>query len=276
MASKDDYVFTRDILDNSRLNLMHKHWVKDLGYLIHPRISTKQENLRIADIGTGTAIWLLDTYDELPKSARFDGLDISLEAAPPLNVLPPNITLTKWNVKDPVPEDLLGVFDIIHIRFFIFVLLGEEVPVVVEKFVAMLRGYLQWVDSDNRSVRTERPKPGGQPENVDEVQTNNLDQLMSLLKSQDPRLNPTWVPELPDIFSRGGLVDVETDIHDSPPHLGFLMHECGLIMHELIARKTKNEKMAQEVKRLLPLAVEETRQGAYLTSTKFCVTGRKP
>lgn len=33
-------------------------------------------------------------------------------------------------------------------------------------------------------------------------------------------------------------------------------------MHELIARKTENEEMAKEVKRLLPLVLEETRKGA--------------
>ncbi|KAI4859937.1 UMTA methyltransferase family protein [Hypoxylon rubiginosum] len=264
---------------------MHKHYVKDFGYLIHPRIPTEQENLRVADIGTGTAIWLLDAYDELPKSTRFDGLDISFEAALPPHLLPSNITFTKWNVKDPVPDEFLGVFDIIHIRFFIFVLLKEEVPAVVDKFFAMLPkpilttepgGYLQWLDSDNTTVRTERPTPQGQPENLHENETTSLDQLMGVLKSQEPRLNPKWDPELPDFFSGSGLVDVETEVHDSPPHLGFLEHECGLIMHELIARQTQNEKMAKEVQRLLPFVMEETRKGFYLTTTKYCVTGRKP
>lgn len=137
-------------------------------------------------------------------------------------------------------------------------------------------GYLQWVDPDNQTVRTEKTKPRGQSGNLDENPTENLDQLMSLLKSQDPRLNPRWVPELPSIFSGSGLVDVKTDVHETPPHLAFLMHECGLVMHELIARKTQNEGMVKEVKRLLPLAVEETRKGAYLNTTKYCITGRKP
>lgn len=34
--------------------------------------------------------------------------------------------------------------------------------------------------------------------------------------------------------------------------------------------------MAQNLKRLLPAAVEETRNGAYITSLKFTVIGRKP
>lgn len=47
-------------------------------------------------------------------------------------------------------------------------------------------------------------------------------------------------------------------------------------MHELIARKTQNEHMATELKRLVPLAVEETRKGAYLATTKYAITERKP
>lgn len=103
-----------------------------------------------------------------------------------------------------------------------------------------------------------------------------IEQLMKLLQSQDPRLNPTWVPDLPKVFSDRGLSDVDADVHDTPPHWAFLMHECGLIMHELIARKMQNEQMAAELKRLVPLAVEETRKGAYLATTKYAVTGRKP
>lgn len=61
-------------------------------------------------------------------------------------------------------------------------------------------GYLQWVDPDNRTVRTDKSRP--------ENKSENLAALMSLVKSQDPRLNPTWVHELPDIFSGSGLVDV--------------------------------------------------------------------
>ncbi|KAI0179709.1 UMTA methyltransferase family protein [Hypoxylon sp. FL1284] len=246
---KDDYVFTRDILDNSRLNLMHKHWVKDFGYLLHPKIPTEGKNLRIADIGCGTSIWLLDVCDRLPKSTQFDGLDISFDASPPQDVIPSNITFRKWNVKEPVPEDLIGAFDVVHLRFFIYVLLKEEVPDAVSKFVQMLKpgGYLQWVDSDNESIRVKRSKP--------ENRTESLEQLFGLLKSQDPRFNPTWVPQIPKFFLDCGLQDVEAEIHDSPPHLAWLMHECGLVMHELIARKTQNKEMAEKVQRLLPAAV---------------------
>lgn len=54
------------------------------------------------------------------------------------DVLPPSITLRKWNVKGLVLEELVGAFDIIHVRFFVFVLLREEVSAVIDKFVTML------------------------------------------------------------------------------------------------------------------------------------------
>lgn len=129
-------------------------------------------------------------------------------------------------------------------------------------------GYLQWVEPDNQTVHGELTKP--------ENKKTSIEQLMGLLKSQDPRLNPTWVPDLPNIFSDRGLVDVDADVHTTPPHWAYLMHECGLIMHELIARKTQNEQLAAELKRLVPLAVEETRKGAYLATTKYAITGKKP
>ncbi|KAI1879814.1 hypothetical protein JX265_001435 [Neoarthrinium moseri] len=248
--------------DDFSLNLMHHHWVKDFGYLIHPRIHTESANLKVADVGSGTGIWLLDAYDRLPKSTQFVGLDISFDAAPPPETFPANITFQKWDVRDPVPDELIAAFDIINVHFMVFVVLKDEVPLVVDKFIQMRKpgGYLQWVEPDNQTVHGELTKPGNMK--------TNIEQLMSLLKSQDP--------DLPKIFSDRGIADVDADVHTAPPHWAYLMHECGLIMHELIARKTQNEQMAAELKRLIPLAVEETHKGAYLATTKYAITGGKP
>lgn len=57
---------------------------------------------------------------------------------PPLEVLPSNVILRHWDVRKEVHEDLVGVCDVIQIRFFIFVLLRDEVPSVVSKLVRML------------------------------------------------------------------------------------------------------------------------------------------
>ncbi|KUI58307.1 hypothetical protein VP1G_05593 [Cytospora mali] len=92
MAPKDDdYVFTRDILDNNRINYMHTLWTKIFGYVVHPKIPIDKPDLRVADVGTGTGIWLFGVRELIPRSARLEGFDISFNAAPPAETLPSNV-----------------------------------------------------------------------------------------------------------------------------------------------------------------------------------------
>ncbi|KAI0173119.1 S-adenosyl-L-methionine-dependent methyltransferase [Hypoxylon sp. FL1284] len=269
MALNTEYVFTRDFLDNTRINLMHHVWTKVFGYIVHPKVPTEAANLRIADVGTGSGIWLIDVGEKL-KQARLDGLDISFDAAPPSETLPSNVDFRYWNVRDAVPEDLIGVYDIVHIRFFAFVLLNDEIPDVVAKIFSLLKpgGYLQWAEADMETLRFDTAKPEGQ--------TKCLTELYKLLEVQDARLKPTWIRALPEALARKGFVDIEVDTKDPPPHLAFIFHEASLIIHDQIARKARNEQITQELRRLLPGAVEEVRQGAWGTSLRRTVIGRKP
>ncbi|KAI6083462.1 S-adenosyl-L-methionine-dependent methyltransferase [Hypoxylon rubiginosum] len=269
MASKDEYVFSRDFLDDTRINLMHHLWTRFFGYTIHPKIPIESANLKVADIGTGTGMWLLDVAEKLPKETQLDGFDISFDAAPPSEILPTNVKFRHWNVRDPVPEDLVGVYDIVHIRFFGYVLRNDEIPGVAAKLFSLLKpgGYLQWGEADMQSLRFENAKPDGK--------TQYLTELYDLLKVDD-RLKPTWVRNLPEILSSSGFVDVEMQDVDPQPHLAYIFHEASLIMHNQFARRTKSEHLAREVKRLLPLVVDEVKQGAWGTSLRCTAIGRKP
>lgn len=93
---------------------------------------------------------------------------------------------------------------------------------------------------------------------------------------QDPRTKPTWLKDLPSTLSAAGFVQVDVEKNDPAPHMAFILHECGLMMYEIFCRKTQNEKIRQELSRLLPLAVEETRKGAYTTAVRWTVIARKP
>lgn len=81
------------------------------------------------------------------------------------------------------------------------------------------------------TLRFEKSKP--------ESKTDNLIALFKLLAVQDPRLKPTWTNKIPELFGNCGFVDIEQDTQEPLPHVAFQFHEAGLMMHDLIARKTQ-------------------------------------
>jgi hypothetical protein len=110
------------------------------------------------------------------------------------------------------------------------------------------------------------------PENKTDAQR----QLLTVSQGQDARLKPTWVPNLPSLFANGGFEHVQSDVKEAPPHLALAMHECNLVIHELVAKQTQNEVVASELRRLLPEVARETRDGAYWAFTRWVVIGQRP
>ena len=129
-------------------------------------------------------------------------------------------------------------------------------------------GYLQWAEPDVASFRIEKTDP--------ENKVDALRQLLRLSQGQDVRLSPTWVPSLEALFIDVGFRDVQSDIRDASPHLALAMHECNLLIHELIARKTQNEDVVQGLTSLMPEIEKETREGSCWAFTRWVVVGRKP
>jgi hypothetical protein len=52
---------------------------------------------------------------------------------------------------------------------------------------------------------------------------------------------------------------VEAEVCDAPPNLALAMHECNLNIYELIARKSGNQSLLQDVRDLMPQVETETR-----------------
>ncbi|KAL4788908.1 hypothetical protein BDV19DRAFT_395546 [Aspergillus venezuelensis] len=275
MASTD-YVFTRDLLDNNRLNLQHYLWIELFGYHIHPTITSETQSLsslRVADIGTGTGIWLTDLARRLPTTATLDGLDISFDAVPPGECLPANMTLYHFDVKSDVPDHLRSVYDIVHIRLLSFVLQDCEIDWVARNIMQLLKpgGYIQWAEPDVSSFRIETT--GTKDKDVPQIQA--LTELLHVSQSQDPRLSPTWVPRLPAIFQSLGLDGVQSDVRDAPPDLAMASHCCNLAVHELIARKTGNDEVSAQLQLIIPGAVRESNLGAFWAFTRWTVIGQR-
>lgn len=77
------------------------------------------------------SIWLVDVADSLPSTVQLDGLDINLAQAPASGWLPKNIKLREWDMFSDPPTDLIGQYDIVHIRFITLVIKDNDaVPVI--------------------------------------------------------------------------------------------------------------------------------------------------
>ncbi|PHH92771.1 hypothetical protein CDD83_5177 [Cordyceps sp. RAO-2017] len=137
-SSEPDYVFPRDFIDNNRINLQHYLWVELFGYLVHPSIATDDPGLRVADVGTGSGVWLTQLGAALPSSVRLDGFDVSFDAAPPPACLPPNVRLRRWDVREPIADGLAHAYDVVHVRNLALVLRDAEVAEVLGRLVQLL------------------------------------------------------------------------------------------------------------------------------------------
>ncbi|KAH0593759.1 hypothetical protein MHUMG1_08510 [Metarhizium humberi] len=108
----------------------------------------------VADIATGTGVWLSDIATELPPDARLDGYDVEPAKFPPASQLPPNVKLFPCDALLPFAEHLHGQYDLVHVRLLITALNSEQWPIVAANLRSLLRpgGYLLWAESGYPSI----------------------------------------------------------------------------------------------------------------------------
>lgn len=68
----------------------------------------------------------MDTARGFPKTVSLDGFDIDLGQCPPAPWLPSNVSLKKWDMFTEPPEELVGQFDIVHIRLVTLVIKDND------------------------------------------------------------------------------------------------------------------------------------------------------
>ncbi|KJZ77765.1 hypothetical protein HIM_02942 [Hirsutella minnesotensis 3608] len=207
----DDYILTRDAEESIRLDALHLLTKSHLNYLLHPSIPIRKD-MRIADVGCGSAIWLLDLSCSVPESVQLDGYDISDKQFPQGQLLPPNVSLGLLDSFQDPPPELRGRYDVVHLRAFVVVLRKRDVNLVISNAMKMLRpgGYIQWEDADltHHVFNTQAGK---------ELEKSHLD----LLDAQG--IEVSWVSDLAESMRKNGLkvVQVKRDAIPKPyTHLG--------------------------------------------------------
>ena len=137
---ENGYGLGRGYASSLRLNLQHHLFQKLLGYNIHPEIYRQgglPNDPKIADVGTGTAQWLIDISHDFP-SAQLDGFDISSDQFPTKAWLPNQITLDELDITKPIPSSLEGKYDVVHIQLFLCVVKKDGPDTILKELSKML------------------------------------------------------------------------------------------------------------------------------------------
>jgi len=144
----EDYVLGRDIYGSTRLDAQHLLWKLYNGYTLHPDIPISA-GMKIAEIGTGTGMWLLDLSSQLPSAVQLDGYDVSDDQFPHGSALPANVTMRTLDAFGDVPTHLIEQYDVVHLRFWCCVVKNNDPAPLIQHAARLLKpgGYLQWEDA---------------------------------------------------------------------------------------------------------------------------------
>ncbi|KAM0560105.1 hypothetical protein ACHAPJ_004065 [Fusarium lateritium] len=137
-------------VEENRLSYQHNAFRKLTKTLIPANIKSHLESLdrapTVADVGTGTGIWLRDFAPELSGDARLDGYDIDGSKFLPPGDLPSNVKLDFGDVFEPFPQELIGQYDLVHVRLLMVALKTDEWEPAARNLRTLLRpgGYILW------------------------------------------------------------------------------------------------------------------------------------
>ncbi|KAL4812465.1 hypothetical protein BDW67DRAFT_170012 [Aspergillus spinulosporus] len=159
--SAEIYPLGRDEAESRRLNEQHKILV-DFAEGLIDRSVPLEKITAVADVATGTGIWLWDVRKLLVDHAGefpryFHGFDISPAQFPPAAE---GIELSVQDVFKPFPVEHHNRYDLVNVRMLVTAIPESEYEKVVQNLLTILKpgGYLQWGDMDFSATATDDPR----------------------------------------------------------------------------------------------------------------------
>ncbi|KAJ6043685.1 hypothetical protein N7499_006104 [Penicillium canescens] len=267
LADSKGYMLGRGHAAACRLNLQFYLWKESLHFNIHPSIPIPPIPA-IADIGTGTAIWLLDVAHGLP-TAILDGYDIDLSNTPPTQWLPKTLTLHNWNLFGPVPDHLIGKYDIVHLRLLILVVQNSDPVPIIRNVSRLLKpgGYIQWDDLNYPDTHIVKTDPGRE--------TPAFDRLRQFVYSNGRH---DWVLDLPTLMEQNGFEGARLDHFRDRVDLVTANGEQHLATMEEFVLSLEKKGMVEDagnIRCLLRDVIVEAVQGVALSMPRAVVVARK-
>ncbi|KAI0146915.1 hypothetical protein GGR57DRAFT_506355 [Xylariaceae sp. FL1272] len=208
----------RNFKSSARLHLQHYLCQNVLGHLLDPRVEQgldTSETFSVADIGCGTGSWLLALERDLSNKgaiARLDGFDVNPFNFPAPQFLPQSVTLTKLDVLAQLPEELIGTYDVVHIRGFVSLIVNSNVTPLLTAASALLKpgGLIQWEETLADRFRIDTPSP--------DISKTTCDTIAYMLKAGgDARgFNYGFVEHLDQHLTSHGFQDVTMESREKP------------------------------------------------------------
>ena len=141
--NNEAYMLQRDSKESMRLNGQHEFMrALSSNNLIHPSIP-RGSLQAIADVGTGTGVWLEDTAHDLLTSGtpsgniEFVGFDISPQQFPQSRNK--GMDFVTHNIIEPFPQQYREKFDLVHVRLLSYAIKANDLLKAVENVIEILR-----------------------------------------------------------------------------------------------------------------------------------------
>ncbi|KAF2751669.1 hypothetical protein M011DRAFT_463179 [Sporormia fimetaria CBS 119925] len=212
MAKGEKYWLGHASEEVQRLAEQHFLWTKAIGYLIHPSIAaTLPPNARIADLGCGTGIWLVETSKSSPSTYTFAGFDATSSGFPPSDHIPSNVHLQLGDFKSPFPEHLHGQYDMLNIRLVVLAMGADVWQHTLRNMLTLLKpgGAIQWTEGDFITSRGYRGTAVGSTSGA------ALTRMQQMMVSTMKKRFAYNFPDLATVFEEEGLKGVEEDVVSS-------------------------------------------------------------
>ncbi|KAI8633450.1 S-adenosyl-L-methionine-dependent methyltransferase [Xylariaceae sp. FL1651] len=257
-----------------RLNQQFDLMTKNMGYILHPSLKLPPAP-RIADIGTGTARFIICLHPEIPD-AVFEGLDISDALFPPRDALPAGATLSLQDLKQPFPEHMYEKYDLVHLRLLVSGMRPDDWAPAVRNVFRILRpgGYIQWEECEFLNAEWHKSRPDSRFETAKMV----ADAFTDALRQQ---FQHGW-NTLPDQMREAGFTSVFSDVVSSDRFPETTADMTAVILslnltwaRMMTARGVSGPLFGDHVDDLEKMVHEEIKSGGYFKFNIHVACGQK-
>ncbi|KAI0007279.1 hypothetical protein F4779DRAFT_592593 [Xylariaceae sp. FL0662B] len=273
---------------SARLHLQHFLFQNTLGYLLEPTVAKSignSQQFKVADLACGNGIWLSELHSSLAKDnvyAQLDGFDINPRNFPDPVYLPTPISLKKLDIlENPLPAELKGIYDVVHIRAFVSVIPDADHLTPVFSAVSELLkpgGFLQWEECRGDRFIVESPSS--------QVSKAACDTIVQVLEGglQAKGIRYDWVDVLDTHLAKYGFQNVHLHVQKKRKQDFKAWTEVYLMLWEELAaffppKATEpNAPLSREAwVNLSARGVKETEQGVAIHQGKIITAvGQKP